>query len=63
MKRKRKNETGIPDSEMDSLARALLPAIQEYFESETTPKEFEVWQKERVYAQMNNQKNDDNSDV
>ncbi len=27
MPRKRKNNTGIPDFEIDSLARALLPAI------------------------------------
>ena len=63
MKRKRKNETGIPDSEMDSLARALLPAIQEYFESETTSKEFELWQKERMYIQTNTQKKEKNIDT
>ena len=34
MSRKRKNNTGIPDFEIDSLARALLPAIQKLFETE-----------------------------
>ena len=63
MKRKRKNETGIPDSEMDSLARDLLPAIQECFETETTSKEFELWQKERMYIQTNTQKKEKNIDT
>jgi hypothetical protein len=47
MSRKRKNNTGIPDFEIDSLARALLPAIQKYFETEEGKKEFEVWQAEK----------------
>ena len=34
MSRKRKNNTGIPDFEIDSLARALLTAIQKLFETE-----------------------------
>ena len=34
MSRKRKNNTGITDFEIDSLARALLPAIQKLFETE-----------------------------
>ena len=34
MARRRKNTTGIPDFEIDSLARALLPAIQKLFETE-----------------------------
>lgn len=41
MKRKRKNTTGIPGFEIDSLARALLPAIQQLFKEEETKKEFE----------------------
>ena len=32
--RKRKNTTGIPDFEIQCLARALLPAIRELFETE-----------------------------
>lgn len=43
MSRKRKNTTGIPDDVIDSLARALLPAIQEFFSIEKNQKEYEEW--------------------
>jgi hypothetical protein len=47
--RKRKNNVdfGIPDCEIDSLARALLPTIQELFEDEEIKKEFEIWKVEK----------------
>ena len=51
MSRKRKNITGIPDFEIDSLARALLPAIQKLFESEEGKREFEIWKAERQKLQ------------
>ena len=54
MPRKRKNTTGIPDYEIDSLARALLPAIQKLFENEEVQKEFEAWKAERYNLQLNN---------
>ena len=54
MSRKRKNITGIPDVEIDSLARALLPAIQELFESEEGKREFKIWKEERQKLQLNN---------
>ena len=57
MPRKRKNNTGIPDFEIDSFARALLPAIQQLFEDEETQKEFEEWQRERQKSQLNKKKN------
>lgn len=57
MPRKKKNNTGIPDFEIDSLARALLPAIQQLFEDEETQKEFEEWQRERQKSQLNEKKN------
>ena len=57
MPRKKKNNTGIPDFEIDSLARALLPAIQQLFENEETQKEFEEWQRERQKLQLNKKKN------
>ena len=47
MGRRRKNTTGIPDFEIDSLARALLPAIQKLFETEEGKREFEAWKAER----------------
>ena len=43
MSSKRKNTTGIPDFEIDALARALLPAIQEFFSIEKNQKEYEEW--------------------
>ena len=57
MSRKRKNNTGIPDFEIDSLARALLPAIQKLFESEEGKREFEEWQVERQKSQLNKKLN------
>lgn len=57
MSRKRKNNTGIPDFEIDSLARALLPAIQKLFESEEGKREFEEWKAERQRLQLNKKQN------
>ncbi len=57
MPRKRKNNTGIPDFEIDSLARALLPAIQKLFETEEGKQEFEEWQAERQNSQLNKKQN------
>lgn len=57
MSRKRKNNTGIPDFEIDSLARALLPAIQKLFETEEGKREFEEWKAERQRLQLNKKQN------
>ena len=54
MSRKRKNITGISDFEIDSLARALLPAIQKLFERDEGKREFEIWKAERQKLQLNN---------
>ncbi len=43
MPRKRKNTTGFPDFEIDSLARALSLTIQEFFSIEKNQKEYEEW--------------------
>lgn len=43
---KRKNTTGIPDFEIASLARVLLPAIQKFYQSERNNAEFKLWQAE-----------------
>jgi hypothetical protein len=58
MKSKRENNTGIPDCELNSLARALLPVIQNLFEDEETKKEFEEWQANRNAKQLNSQTKD-----
>ena len=57
MSSRKKNNTGIPDFEIDSLARALLPAIQAYFETEEGQKEFAAWQAERQQRQLNTKLN------
>ena len=55
MKSKRENNTGIPDCELNSLARAILPVIQNLFEDEAVKKEFEEWQAQRKAKQLNSQ--------
>jgi len=35
--------TGIPQHEIEALARVLLPEIQRFFESEKGRREFEEW--------------------
>lgn len=47
MSRRKKNDTGIPDYEIDALARVLLPAIQQLFDTEEGKREFKEWQVER----------------
>ena len=57
MARRCKNTTGISDFNIDSLARALLPAIQKLIEPEDGKREFEVWKAERR-LKLNNIVND-----
>lgn len=35
---------GVPEHEIEALARCLLPAIQAYFESEKGQREFVEWE-------------------
>ena len=58
MGRRRKNRTGIPDYEIETLARAILPSIQQLFETEEGRREFEAWQAERRKQQLNKKEND-----
>ena len=51
MSKKQNNNTGIPDFELESLARMLLPKIQEMFKDEQVQKEFEEWKAERENKQ------------
>ena len=57
MSKRRKNNTGIPDCEIDALARAILPAIRALFETEDGQREFEEWRAKRK-TQLNRQLND-----
>ncbi len=59
MSRKKVNNTGIPDFVIDSLARALLPAIQAYFATEEGQREFKAWQAERQQKQLNRKLNNE----
>ena len=48
MGKKRKDYgTGIPEHEIEALARCLLPEIQKFFESEEGNREFEEWKREQ----------------
>ena len=57
MSRRKKNNTGIPDFEIDSLARTLLPVMRAYLDSEEGQKEFKIWQAERQQRQLNKKLN------
>lgn len=57
MPRKKKNNTGIPDYEIDSLARAFIPAILDFYRTEEGQREFAEWQKKRKQTQLNKKKN------
>ena len=46
---RRKNTTGIPQYEIDSLARAFIPAIMDFFNSEEGMRAFEEWQAQRAH--------------
>ena len=47
MQEKRENRSGIPDFELDSLARMLLPVVREFYASEEGRKAYEKWKKEK----------------
>ena len=55
-KRKQQPNTkcDIPDSQLKSLARVLLPIMQEYLSSEQGQKEFAEWQQLQLNKQSNN---------
>jgi hypothetical protein len=44
---KDKNGYGIPDHEIEALARCFLPAIREYYETDEGKKAFAKWECER----------------
>ena len=41
-----REETVVPDFEIEALARCLLPKIQAYFESDEGKAAFEAWKKQ-----------------
>ena len=46
-KKKLINNSGIPDHEIEKIARCLLPELQTFYESEEGQKEFAEWKKKR----------------
>ena len=48
--------TGIPQHEIEALARCLLPEMQKFFESEEGKREFEEW-KQQQKSNLNDKQN------
>ena len=63
MAKKRKNTTVIPDHELDTLARAFLPAILAYYRTEEGQREFAEWQESRKQTQLNNENSKMNNSI
>ena len=48
MAKRRKNITGLPEAELDSIARVLYSTIIEYCNSEKGKKDYAEWQKQQL---------------
>lgn len=57
MSRRKKliNNSGIPQHEIETIARILLPDILAYYESEEGQREFAEWKAQRDAAQNDNE--------
>lgn len=42
-----RNDLGIPENQMESLARILLPILREYLESDEGRKDYEKWKSQK----------------
>ena len=42
-----KNDLGIPENQMQSLARILLPILREYLKSEEARNDYEEWKAQK----------------
>ena len=49
-----KSDFDIPDYQLESLARVLLPIFQEYLSSEQGQKDYAEWQKTQLNKKLNN---------
>ena len=59
MPRKKKlphTDFDIPEYQLESLARVLLPILQEYLSSEHGQKDYAEWQKSQLNNQQSNNK-------
>ena len=53
MPRKKKiprNDLGIPEYEMESLARMLLPILKKYLDSDEGKRDWQEWQARRILS-------------
>ena len=53
-KRKKPYDLDIPEYQLESLARVLLPMMQEYLASEEGQKDYEEWQKSKLNNEQQN---------
>ena len=53
-KRKKPYDLDIPEYQLESLARVLLPMMQEYLASEEGKKDYEEWQKQKLNNEQQN---------
>lgn len=53
-KRKKPYDLDIPEYQLESLARVLLPMMQEYLASEEGQKDYEEWQKQKLNNEQQN---------
>ena len=63
-RKKKENNLGISDFQLESLARVLLPAIREYLSSEEGRKDYAEWQAnkaEKAALQLNKKSKRKNS--
>ena len=51
-----KTDFDIPEYQLESLARVLLPIMQEYLSSEQGQKDYAEWQKSQLNNQQSNNK-------
>ena len=58
MAKKKGNSMDIPDEQLESLARVLLPIIQEYLSSEQGEKDYAEWMAKK---QLNNKQKQEKS--
>ena len=56
MAKRRKNVTGLPEAELDSIARVLYSSIIEYCNSEKGKKDYAEGQKQRQFNIKNQKK-------
>ncbi len=53
-KKQPKTDFDIPEYQLESLARVLLPIMQEYLSSEQGQKDYAEWQQSQLNKQSNN---------